>query len=421
MQLSLKLGALSVVALLPLMLASVVALRQLSSDSRARSIEQLQDDARAASSILEKRLTELRSAAQRLADEVANRAVVSVDTRDSTAAWARLQDMLPRAQNELYLDFLIVTDPQGRVVARHNERPATDETLVGTSDKNPVAEKVIQEGSQLRSSPVSSCVIEGGDRITKLGLNLRAQVYGPDNAVMIGDQGLMLEAGAPIFSSGRFIGVVLIGQMLNNDVAARAGASALQTPLVTEIKQTLFRNPDKDAGAMIALSDTVIASSLPAPGSGRSPALGGVTRDQAVTDEIIHQGDRSYAVSWQPIKTIEGVEVGAVGVAIRASELEGATGALRSTLLVGGLVAVLLAAGTSYWFGHVLAARLGALTEAADRMGLGELSAPVKDREGIRQNRIADIFRRDEITRLAEQLERMRESFRQAIERVRKR
>src|SRR4030095_15702537 len=130
--------------------------------------EQLRSDARAAASLADKRLIELRAAAQALADEIANRALVSTDNldRSNTAAWARLQDLLPRAQNENSLDFVIVTDPLGRVTARQNDRPVAGETLMG-ADQNPLAERVIAGGNL----PVAAGVVERGERYSRLGLD----------------------------------------------------------------------------------------------------------------------------------------------------------------------------------------------------------------------------------------------------------
>src|SRR2546425_6329540 len=114
MQLSLKLGALCAAAVfVPLFIISPLILSAISSHTRQQGLEQLRSDARAAASLSEKRLIELRAAAQALADEIANRALVSSDNldRNNPASWARLQDLLPRAQSEASLDFVIVTDP----------------------------------------------------------------------------------------------------------------------------------------------------------------------------------------------------------------------------------------------------------------------------------------------------------------------
>src|SRR5205085_11544650 len=129
-------------------------------------------------------------------------------------AWARLQDMLPRAQNEFNLDFLIVADTTGRVIARHNDKPQAGETLTSGEDKNPIVEKVISDANLIRNIAVASAIVERGERLTRLGLESMAQVR-TGNEVKISDA-MILESCAPIFSAGRFVGVVLIGQMLNN-------------------------------------------------------------------------------------------------------------------------------------------------------------------------------------------------------------
>ncbi len=77
MRLSEKLGAVcATAALVPLFIASLIVLPQVSSYSRRQAIENLQSDARAAAGLYEKRLVELRGAAQRLADDIFNRALV---------------------------------------------------------------------------------------------------------------------------------------------------------------------------------------------------------------------------------------------------------------------------------------------------------------------------------------------------------
>ena len=223
-------------AFIPLFIISLLILSEVSAHARQQALEHLRSDARAAASLCDKRQIELRAMAQSLADEIANRALVSSDNL------ARLQDLLPRAQSDASLDFVIVTDSLGRVIARHNDRPVPGETLLGAGDKNPIAEKVIA-GDNL---PAASCVIERGERYARLGLDRIGQL--PPSVGSTIDEALMIEAGAPIFSGGRFVGVVLVGQMLNTYYKARATSSPLQTPLVAEARQTLYRSGEEDAG-----------------------------------------------------------------------------------------------------------------------------------------------------------------------------
>lgn len=422
MQLSLKLGALcGSAALIPFLIVSLIISSAVSSYAREQAMEQLRSDARAAGALCDKRLVEMRAVAQGLADEIANRALVSSDSLDrgSSAALARLQDILPRAQSEASLDFVIVTDPLGRVIARHNDRPGPGETLLGADDKNPVAERIIAGGNL----PVSGLVIERGERYARLGLDHIAQGLPGDSKV---EEALVIEAGAPIFSGGRVAGVALIGQMLNTYYKPRPRLSSLQTPLVAEARQTLYRGQEEEAGAVIALGKTIVASSVP-PDSARDresasvPALTGMQRDVSKTEEIFESGSRSYIVTWQPLKAPDGTEIGAIGVARPAKELQGPAPALRTMMLLIGAIASLLACGAGFMFGRGLGARLDDLAQAASRWSVGELSTPARDHQPLLARWVPAELLRDEINQLAERLDHLRESFRQALERVRKR
>jgi HAMP domain-containing protein len=419
MRLGLKLaGICAAVTVIPILILSLIVLSEVSSHARASALEQLRSDARAVGALCEKRQIEMRAAAQFLADEISNRALVSGDNldRNSPAAWARLQDMLPRAQTDASLDFVIITDPLGRVIARHNDRPAPGETLVGGDEKNALAEKVIAAGNL----PVTSCAIERGERYARLGLDRIAQVQLSDGSTI--DEALMIEAAAPIFSSGRFVGVVLIGQMLNTYYKPRAGTEALQTPLIAEARQVLYRNNEEDAGAVIALGKGIVASSVPpARESASAPVLAGMLRDETKTEETLTVNKRDYSIAWKPLKALDGTSIGAIGIARPASEIDGATGSVRTTVSLVGLLAILLAGGAGFFFGRGIAARLEDLTQTANRWSLGEMSIPAGEHAPFLARWVPPEFLRDEIDLLAEQLDRMRESFRQALERIRKR
>ncbi|HEY3138137.1 MAG TPA: hypothetical protein VGL29_19080 [Blastocatellia bacterium] len=419
MQLSYKVAALSAAAaFVSVLILLLLVLSLVSTDARRRGLDEVRGNARVAVALSDKRLVEMRAAAQALADEIANRALVSSDSldRNNPAAWARLQDMLPRAQNDAALDLVIVTDPLGRVIARHNDRPSPGETLLG-ADKNPIVERVIARGNL----PAASCVIERGERYNRFGLDRIAPVRSEKGSML--DEALMIEAGAPIFSGGRFVGVALIGQMLNTYYKPRPGSSSLQTPLVAEARQTLSRDGEEDAGAVVALGGVIIASSVP-PDSALSPsgpALAGAAHDPATTEEEFTNAGRSYRVAWQPLKTLDGSAIGAIGYARPTKELEGPTASVRATMLVAGAIAMLAAGAAGFIFGRSLGARLEALTHAAFRWSIGELSASARERDPLLSRWVPPELLRDEINDLGEQLDRMRESFRQAIERIRKR
>jgi hypothetical protein len=232
---------------------------------------------------------------------------------------------------------------------------------------------------------------------------------------------LTLEAAAPIFSAKRFIGVVVIGQVLNNYYRPRPGPSALQVPLVTEVQQTLYPDPEMAAGALISLRDIVVASSVPAEGAGGEPLLRGVKCQPGKNEEALSSGDASYTVSWQGIKSLAGEQIGAIGIAVQTSRLRSPISTLQTLLFSIAAVACLVAGAGGYFFGRSLGSRVGFLSEAASRMSLGELSTPVRDPSATEANGARSFLKRDEITELAGLLDQARESFRLAVERLRKR
>jgi HAMP domain-containing protein len=246
---------------------------------------------------------------------------------------------------------------------------------------------------------------------------------------------LIIESAAPIMSSGRFLGIVLAGQMLNNYYkSGRQGSNPLQTAMATEVRQQLYPGIDQGAGALVALGDTVIASSDLASGTSE-PVLIGSKHDPDKNPEIIGSEGQQYLVSWRPVRSIEGAQIGAIGVAMSTGVLGGVDVALIGTL--AGAIAVtiaLVALGGAFW-GGVISRRLAVLSDAVSRMRVGELSRAVRDTgglpswipglgskpaNGLHEGNGSVPAARDEIEELADNLDRMRESFKQAIERLRK-
>ena len=419
MRLSLKLGILcALAAILPFLLVSLFALLVGNTTTPTGNLEQLQSDSRFAASLYEKRLEAMRAAAGQLAVDIANKALVSSENQqaESGAAMARLQDLLPRAQNDYSLDFLMVADPTGRVIARHNDRPRSGETLTAGDEKNALAVKVMADGAQLRNLAAVGTVIESGERLARLGLESVAQVRAGEDVKT--RDALVIEAAAPIFSNGQFVGVVLIGQMLNNYYKGRSGGNALQTPLVAEARPLIQRRPEQTAGAVVALGNVIVASSVMKANGSDRPILLGAGHQADVATETLAEDKNSYLVAWQPLKSPDGTVIGSIGAAVAESDL--ATGLSVTRLLIPGLIGALLAGALGYFIGNTLASRLRRLTKAASRMGLGELSAPVRDDAFFAKNLPSFLFK-DEIANLGKQMDDMRDSFRQAIERMKKR
>jgi methyl-accepting chemotaxis protein len=262
-------------------------------------------------------------------------------------------------------------------------------------------------------APLAAAVVESRSQLERLWLDKKlSSVTRSDGSVL--DEALMIEASAPILGARGFEGALLIGQMLNRYSVAPAGKSGLQIPVISEIRQYIYRGNDPEGGAVVALGDTIIASTIRGP-SGGTPLLG-AARDSGKTEEVIESRPRRYRVGWHAINSLDGSPMGAIGVVVPL----GSGGVSEARLiLVVAVITVLAAATLGFIAGRSMAARVNSLTDAVGRMSLGELSTTVRDQDGL--NGSQGSLRRDEITRLAEQLDHMRESFRQAIERIRKR
>ena len=108
---------------------------------------------------------------------------------------------------------------------------------------------MINAGSRLHVTSLTASVAERGEFLSRMWLDKAARIQ---NAPAAG--ALIIESGAPIMSSGRFVGVVLTGQMLNNYYkSGRSGSNPMQTPMVTEARQKLYPGVDQGVGALVAL------------------------------------------------------------------------------------------------------------------------------------------------------------------------
>jgi hypothetical protein len=398
----------------------ILAFQQFSSYWQERSASQLQSNARTAAALYEKRLAELRSTAQKLAVEITGKIVASGEATDAerNQARAQVQDILSTAQNELKLDVLIVADLSGRVLVKHNDQPAAQETLLAESNKNPIADRVLLEAKFGRIFPLASPVIEKGERLAQLNLTQRAKVEGRSGEGV--ENALMFEAGAPLYASGRFFGLLLIGQIANNSVASRSTDKPLEMSLDEEARKILYNS--SEGGVAIATGSVVVASNINAGGdSGGQISLVGVGCDPASKEEKINAGDVSYIACWHSLKSFDGSDVGAIGALVPESQYFGPSGRLKTILILIAIVAIVLSGAAGFLFGMQMGKRVNALTDATGRMAVGELSRGVEDPLAPVGSRLPDFLSQDEITRLAGSLDEMRESFRQAIERLRKR
>lgn len=408
--------------IVPLGISAAIILIQLTTYTQQRSTERIMSDARVAKSIFAKRQENLRAAAQSLAASIASgrgaprpatpapAAGAAAPAAAPTAAPASAtSEVLKRQLEASKLSFAVLVDPKGKVLAQHNGGAVGDG---GYFVANQLFVDVSNLAQQGKPEALSGAALEGPAMLEGVGLTKRAEVAGVDS-------GLFLEAAAPVLSGDTVTGVVVLGQLVNNDVVVE---SDKQGSIVNEIKETVYRDMRDEASVIIAATkdgtNTIVSTNL--VGS----AQGGVATATPVTDAggtfekpsfntQDFAGAGRYVTSFVPIEGIatkEGAKtIGKIGVAIKEDWFTAIVRKVQLTILIVTLVALILAIVGAVIGAQKLTRPIVELTEAANRISLGELDAPIAVQ--------AD----DEIGTLAESLDRMRISLKQAIERLRKR
>ena len=409
---------------LPLGASALFIYMQLSSFTNQRSEERIKSDARVAKSIFDKRQENLRAAAQSIAQTVASgrgaRAAAPAPAAGAPAAGApaapaqptgrATQDLL-RAQLETNkVSFVALLDQKGKVVAQHNGNAVGDGNYFANNAYFRTVANAAERGAPETASGVAS---EPATVLDAMGLKDRASVKGYE-------QGLFLEAAAPVLSGDSFQGVVLVGQLVNNDNVVE---SDKQQSIVNEIKETLYRDSNiRDAaGVIIAASEgannTIISTNLSAGqqggvATGEKVQVSGGTYAEPSFNEA-QFGSTSYYTSFVPVERVEqqggAATVGRIGVAIKQDWFTAIVRQVQLTVLIVSLVALVVAIAGAVVAAQRLTRPIEELTEAANRISLGELDVPIGVSTG------------DEIGTLGESLDRMRISLKQAIERLRKR
>jgi len=412
-----KLIIFAVVAIIvPLGLAALVILYQLSQFTDERSVERIQSDARVSQSIFAKRQENLRSAAQSTAQAVLGRGLVGAAApapAPAPAPGARpaeqpaapssrsLQDFLEAQRKGADVSFVVLLDPRGKVIGQHNSPPVGDGNYF---KDNPLFTDV---NNQPQEGPRATPHLEEAAVVEALGLTDRSTVRGVD-------KGLFIEAAAPVLSGDTVRGVILLGQLVNNDVSADTSG---KQSIVNEIKDSLYPNLREDAAAIVTLGDVIVSTNLPGSEKGgtaagaRATGNVGTIQTPSVNEQEFPAGE--YVTSFVPVNEVtKGAgtrEIGRIGVAIRQSWFTAIISRVRWTIIIVTLVALIVAIVAAVAAAAQLTKPIVELTEAANRISLGELDVPIT------------VASKDEIGTLGEALDRMRISLKQAIERLRKR
>ncbi len=404
---------------LPILVSALVIIVQLSSYADQRSTERIKSDARVAKSIFDKRQENIRAAAQSIAQTLAARGIgrsaapaagaptgSGAQPAAAPAPVKATSDVLKAQLETNKLSFVVLLNPQGKVIAQHSGGPSGDGNQFADNGLFKGVTNRTQQGSPEAQSGVA---VESQAVIDATNLKDRATVKGVTD-------GLFLEAAAPVLSGDSLQSVVLVGQLVNNDNEV---TSDKQQSIVNEIKETVYRDLREDAGVIIANRENIILSTNLTGSQSGGVAIGekvdagaGDFANPSLTGATFGSGI-AYYTSFVPIESVDpqggASKVGHIGVAIKQDWFTAIVRKVWLTIVIVSLLALVLAVAGAVVAAQRLTRPIVELTEAANRISLGELDVPIS------------VSSDDEIGTLGESLDRMRISLKQAIERLRKR
>lgn len=324
--------------------------------------------------------------------------------KDLAAAW--------QAVRERYkLDFFVLADAQGKVLARQNGLPVQEERV-----NNNALVDAIQLQARADKSPatpfvvLSSSNIEPEAFLTSVGLEemarVTSRVAGRESTLK---DALVMEGCAPILSSpSTLLGIVLTGQVLNKSKGGNSVAG--------DIRNLVFSSAEQAGappwGISLLAKNTVVSSTLANGNSGE--AIGTVMQfppGDVVTTRPYQFAGAGYATTFVPIKhTLTRQTVGHIAASVREDRVLSLVNQVGlNTLLALAVVCVILMVTLLLMVGG-WSRGIRTVTTTAEKIGLGELNHPFATTNGA-----------NELTELSESLEKMRVSVKQAIERLRRR
>lgn len=390
----------------------VIVSGNIEEDAR-RSIEK---DARLAEELLKNRQQVLVETAQATAQAIAKDNLIdsaatpssptSSSGNPSQAAQAsqaggqrQLQQLLKQRNDVSGVDFIAVLNTKGQVLIRHNGNAEAQESLAD----NPLfvkARNAIEsnQADAVEKATSAGTINETEELLKRFGLD--EQLKKAAGAKL----GLTFEGIAPITSGNKALGFVIVGQLANN---APLDDNRPLNALTRKVKQTLYRDLQEASVTAILSKDKIIVSSSDPRAIG-TKIQSELSSDKptAVSNSLLND---SYKTAFAPVKSPDDQLVGYIGVGVKNSYYNQVLYTSLLIIAVATLIFLALGIGLAVFLSQQLTLPITQLTEAANRISLGELDDPIV------------IASKDEIGQLGESLERMRISLKQAIERLRSR
>lgn len=397
--------------LVPMLLSAILITYIVNSNIESQSALSIEKDARVAEQLYKSRQLTVLQAAQNAAQAVSTQNLIEsgavpagaiqgdakVTARINDASRRRVKDVADTSIQSNSLDFIVIADSNGSILypQQTDNAASIKQNPLFIALQNGVAAKKLDALASSVKESANTLKYYGGEELAK-----QAAVKGEGAPVT---EGLVIEAGAPIISSGGELrGVVLAGLLINNAKPEKS--------LANDIKKTLYPELLDSAGAVIALGDTVVSGNLPIQQGG---GIGSRIKRKDLKDspnagtEIV--ASEEYKTAYAPVKDINSQVIGRVGVEIKQSWFNAVLNRVFLIIVLIVVFFLIVATMAGVFAAQRLTRPIVELTAASNQISLGQLDQAIQIKSD------------DEIGQLAEALERMRISLKQALERLRSR
>jgi DNA-binding response OmpR family regulator/HAMP domain-containing protein len=273
-----------------------------------------------------------------------------------------IRDSLTMVALENSMDFLSVTDKNGRVLVSSSSPETTPQRDLSS---DPVIAKALKgtNASGIRLIPVKVLAAENPALIRRL--------KGMDK------EGMVILAAYPLTVGERTVGALYGGVLLNDN-----------SLIVDRISKLLFKGGKyayKDIGFVtIYQGDQAISTTL--KGKDSLPLIG-TKADKQIRKRILEKGQTEitwetqsgteYLSATDPVRDSEGNIIGAIQVATQEQPITSVIDRLLITFLLVGLMGVLLMGGITYFLVTWINRPLDQMLNAARRAAEGDLSHEV--------------------------------------------
>lgn len=288
----------------------------------------------------------------------------------------KLADTLKRVEHESALSMITIVDLEGRVTLRaNNPERFGDDTPMREYDSPAKPVSSIRRlllnaltGSTIHSFEVFSPEILASENLAdqaKIPLKSNDQREAPPNSFE--DRGLVMTVVMPVRnSSGKIVGAVLVGRLLNKDQS-----------IVTDMRNLL------EDSASILLGDVRVATN--ATGQNIVGTLLDPIRDSVLRHgELSPLKDDRQVGRYEPLTNDEKQVIGAIWMgrhlsslaSINTAQSEVEKGAQRRTniyIIVAALISLLVAIGVASFFSKRVTARIDQLREGTEVIEKGRL------------------------------------------------